>query len=333
MGAVYLQFAAFEQTLSQNPSQPAASASVSLDANDAQVNPAPQDTVTLTGQAEQGQQANQSQQQFEFQQAAMSAAQAPAFMNTNGASGQNVAPMPTLPVLLPGPAQPQTAVANNFAPAVSNSGGNLNASAANAATVAAATNAVAADNPNAADPTTPAAGNLTPQQELSQLDSSLQELGIDPQSIPLFNRISMLLYANDPAALRMLVQQMQSQVQQIDQGTAASANPGATQNSTSEPQQIYTQTQSMDAANAPPQSQTASAQVDAAPAAFEATVARLTVPQGPPPSMSGSAAAGPAQSSAPASQFAGLQIAVAALQRGSSPTGASSQGLALNVSA
>ncbi len=55
----------------------------------------------------------------------------------------------------------------------------------------------------------------TPLAELAQLDRTLQQIGIDPQSISLFNRMAMLLYANDPAALKMLVQTLQSGAQQM----------------------------------------------------------------------------------------------------------------------
>ncbi|HKV47503.1 MAG TPA: hypothetical protein VJN69_05385 [Candidatus Acidoferrales bacterium] len=55
----------------------------------------------------------------------------------------------------------------------------------------------------------------TPLAELAQLNHTLQQIGIDPQSISLFNRMAMLLYANDPAALKMLVQTLQSGAQEL----------------------------------------------------------------------------------------------------------------------
>jgi hypothetical protein len=60
----------------------------------------------------------------------------------------------------------------------------------------------------------------TPLAELAQLDNTLQEIGINPQSISVFNRMAILLYANDPAALRILVKTLQN-------GTAAAANGSA----------------------------------------------------------------------------------------------------------
>jgi hypothetical protein len=59
-----------------------------------------------------------------------------------------------------------------------------------------------------------AAGANTPIAERAQLDDTLQQMGINPQSISLFNRMAMVLYANDPAALRVLVRMLQSGVRQ-----------------------------------------------------------------------------------------------------------------------
>lgn len=69
------------------------------------------------------------------------------------------------------------------------------------ATAAAGLQGTDAATSNTSNPSTPA-------QQLSQLDRTLQELGIDPQSISLFHRMAMLLYANNPAALKDLVQQL-----------------------------------------------------------------------------------------------------------------------------
>lgn len=62
----------------------------------------------------------------------------------------------------------------------------------------------------------------TPQQELAQLNQTLQQIGINPQSISLFSRMAMLLYANDPAALRNLVETLQHVAQQM--GVTKQAN-------------------------------------------------------------------------------------------------------------
>ncbi|HUO34295.1 MAG TPA: hypothetical protein VMU43_04835 [Candidatus Acidoferrum sp.] len=48
----------------------------------------------------------------------------------------------------------------------------------------------------------------TQEQELAQLDQLLQQLGIDPNSIPLSEQLNMVLYLNDPTALDQLVQSL-----------------------------------------------------------------------------------------------------------------------------
>jgi len=101
-----------------------------------------------------------------------------------------------------------------------------------------AAQAAAAANDPATAAFTAAAGQAgtasTPQQELVQLDQTLQQLGIDPQSISLFNRMGLLLYANDPVALQNLVHAMQTADQQL--GTlgqlGAAANAATTTNQT-----------------------------------------------------------------------------------------------------
>lgn len=60
-------------------------------------------------------------------------------------------------------------------------------------------------------------GQLSPQQELAQLDHTLQRLGIDPTGISLVNRMALLLYAQDPAALKILVEALQTANQQLTQ--------------------------------------------------------------------------------------------------------------------
>lgn len=60
----------------------------------------------------------------------------------------------------------------------------------------------------------------TPLAELAQLDNTLQELGVNPDSISVFRRMAMLLYANDPAALKILVKDLQG-------GSSAAAGDAA----------------------------------------------------------------------------------------------------------
>ena len=67
----------------------------------------------------------------------------------------------------------------------------------------------------------------TPIAELAQLDDTLQQMGVNPQSISLFNRMAMVLYANDPAALRVLVQTLQSGAQQLTGSNSGNTTNGA----------------------------------------------------------------------------------------------------------
>lgn len=91
--------------------------------------------------------------------------------------------------------------------------------------------AAAADQESAATTSTSTPPLSTPSEQLSQLDRTLQELGIVPQSISLFHRMAMLLYANNPAALKDLVQQLPKAIEKLTK-QSSSANPA----SQSEPQ-------------------------------------------------------------------------------------------------
>jgi hypothetical protein len=65
-----------------------------------------------------------------------------------------------------------------------------------------------------------------PPQTLQQLDRVLQQLGIDPQSLSLISREGMLNWINDPAALRQIVQNVQSAGNSSQQNVAVgAANP------------------------------------------------------------------------------------------------------------
>jgi hypothetical protein len=92
-----------------------------------------------------------------------------------------------------------------------------------ASQVAATPNAPASPSANVASAQPPAAATAQTgatllsantqqeqQQQLAQLDQLLSTLGIDPQSIPLFNQLALLLYLNDPAGLEHFVQQLQA---------------------------------------------------------------------------------------------------------------------------
>ncbi len=64
----------------------------------------------------------------------------------------------------------------------------------------------------------------TQKQQLQQLDQTLRQLGIDPQSISVFNQLAMLFYSNNPSDLQQFVRQVQLAAQKVlQQGTATSA--------------------------------------------------------------------------------------------------------------
>ena len=84
----------------------------------------------------------------------------------------------------------------------------------------------------------------TPQQQLQELDQTLQEIGINPQSIALFNRMAMLLYANDPAALKVLVQALQSvSPQSLLSNTSATPQNSTTQSTVDTASQMLSASQ------------------------------------------------------------------------------------------
>jgi hypothetical protein len=201
MAAISLQLAAvFQETTGGAPAQQAVTLTTPVNPNQAQGAPAPQDTVTLTGQASQGQQAQQNPQQPQaFQETVLAVAEAQVQVFAQGSANANNAQetpegQPTAQV--PTPTQTQdTAV--GLATANAANGGNA--------------------------PT----GATSSQQELQQLDQTLQQLGINPQSISLFNRLALLLYANDPAALQQFVQQLQQGAQEVGEGNALASTPAS----------------------------------------------------------------------------------------------------------
>jgi hypothetical protein len=107
----------------------------------------------------------------------------------------------------------QTTVAQEQSPAPALTQGSVNATAvavaANAAQPAPGINPAnaAANSPSSAAETS--ASVMAPEETLQQLDQELQRLGINPQDISLMNRMSLLLWVNDPVALRQFVQGMQ----------------------------------------------------------------------------------------------------------------------------
>jgi hypothetical protein len=205
MAAISLQpGAVFQETPAIAPARQSATNTTPVNPNQAQGAPVPQDTVTLAGQPAPGQQPQQDpQQQPPFQETILFAAGAQIIAPGNDGAANATAqqtPAPSANAQATAPTQQQDPAA--IAPATGN--------AANAA--------------------------QTPEQELQELDQTLQQLGINPQSISLFNRLALLLYANDPAALQQFVQQLQQGAQEVGQGAGAavveSQNQPQVQNAT-----------------------------------------------------------------------------------------------------
>jgi hypothetical protein len=182
-------------------------------ANQAQGAPTATDTVTLTNQTAQDQQTGPDPQQDDFDRAAFLGAAA-AYTGTNTARRNRKVLQPILPLLPPQTQNAATAAADTAANTATNTADTANA-------------------PAVSDAAGPNANASAPQQQLQMLDQTLQQLGINPQSIPLFNRMAMLLYANNPAALRLLVQTLQGAATQQGAAqttnTAENANQGAVQ--------------------------------------------------------------------------------------------------------
>ena len=119
----------------------------------------------------------------------------------------------------------QTTVAQEPPPAPILTQASVNATAVAVAAVAA--QPTTAGNP--ANAATTAANSApgggasasTPQETIQQLDQELQRLGINPQDISLMNRMSLLLWVNDPVALREFVQGMQASAVSAETKSAA----------------------------------------------------------------------------------------------------------------
>jgi len=223
---------------------------------------------------------------------------------------------------------------------------NLNAAQAPAVT-AQAINPPATDDTAAITGAATSQTQLTPDQQLVQLDQTLQQLGIDPQSISLFNRMALLVYAQDPTALQNLVQALQATDQQLGQLTGL-ANPNGTQAQLQPPAQAaqnvaqqLAQTQTPAQVQAQPQSQDTADGNN-----FEIVAAQLnfTEVQGtlataaPANDSNGSGATQAVQTTA---QFQELQLSFAALEiqggqnapNDAPDTNTNAQGQTLNVTA
>jgi hypothetical protein len=187
-------------------------------------------------------------------------------------------------------------------PASANIPGSPQATASTAQGTTQAAPATAAGVPATIDPASAAANDSatqsgassTPQQELTQLDQTLQQLGINPQSISLFNRLSLLLYANDPAALEQLIQAQQGVEQQLSQiaggANGATQTPGLAQGSL--PPALQTQAQ--------PQASQDSAQITPEPLAPLQATPQAQAPAPPPAQLEAQNQNPPADSTATA---------------------------------
>ena len=108
--------------------------------------------------------------------------------------------------------------------------------------------------------TSEAAPSLSQQEQLAQLNRVLEQLGINPQSISLDNRLALIKSANDPPALLNLVRTLGvlDQAATSAQISALNANnlsnPAPTGNQTQAPAQNESQAQLQPASTAPLQS-------------------------------------------------------------------------------
>ncbi len=189
MGALTIQpLSVLQETVNQNPVQMGAPSSPSTNANQAQSGGAPQDTVILTGKGADAQLAGGNSNGSQTQQTALFFAAQNIFLGQDNPEeniGTSQVQAPPIPAQAQTPGAPQ-------------------------------------QTQDSADPAANS-GSSTPQEQLVTLDQTLQELGINPQSISLFNRMALLLYANDPAALRVLVQGLQGTAQQSGQSGASNS--------------------------------------------------------------------------------------------------------------
>ncbi|MGA8168366.1 MAG: hypothetical protein WB813_13860, partial [Candidatus Acidiferrales bacterium] len=66
------------------------------------------------------------------------------------------------------------------------------------------------------------------QQQLVQLDQVLQQLGIDPQAISMFDQLALLVDVNDPAAIEQFIAGLSPAAAASANQTSSSATSGAT---------------------------------------------------------------------------------------------------------
>lgn len=175
--------------------------------------PGLQDVVTLAGRTAENGETRTANDNAQFgEAAAFFFAEQESFRAANGSGGSQTAQIPDAPEL---PVKLTASV-----------GTLLTADTPSSKTVRGANAKNRTPSAISAASQSPTGAHDTPLAQLAQLDHTLQQIGIDPQSVSLFSRMVMLLYANDPAALKMLVQTLQSGAQQIatDPNTARATN-------------------------------------------------------------------------------------------------------------
>lgn len=274
MATLTLQLATVQSNLTPTPftTPDAEATNTPVNANQAQGAPVALDTVTLAAQTAQGQGAAQNQQDGQqsgldgqqdgqFQSSPAFAAAAALFAGAISTISQNG----------------NNATATQAASGSGNSANGKSMLATIANTTLQQATAATASQPDLAQ---------TQKQQLQQLDQTLRQLGIDPQSISVFNQLAMLFYSNNPSDLQQFIRQVQLAAQKVlQQGTATSAAESQTA------------------------SQTSSASGDAAASSAQAANSAVQAANGSPQT---SADPGD-QSSAVAQQFQELQFAVAAV--------------------
>lgn len=302
MGSVALQFEPL--STQATPPQPGAPTVGQGNAAAAQAAPPAQDTVTLAGRTAEGQQTRGGHGQF-GEAAAFFLGERETFRAGNGSAPTQGAAtdVPSLPVALtenPGqagtgtaPAAAQNAQATSAPPSVIDFGG--------------------PNNPAAGAAAPGAANSQTPIQQLAQLDQTLQDIGINPQSISLFNRLAMLLYANDPAALRLLAQAVESAAQTLG-STNASSTPSASSSQTlAAPPNQYQSGQSSQSndqsPSAPAPATTTGVELDIQ----QAQIAVQSAPDSAAQGNGGTSAASSSQTSSFSIQLQELQVTFAAI--------------------
>lgn len=98
---------------------------------------------------------------------------------------------------------------------------NSNPSAVNSAQVG------ADGTPKSSNTTGSQPSSVNAQVQLQELDRTLQQLGINPESVSLIRRVELLRLANDPAALQQYFQSSPSSAAQSSQLSSTTANPAS----------------------------------------------------------------------------------------------------------